>query len=229
MKKILAALVVMASSIWLNANAVELKLDLDLTQYQPAPVGNWYQRDMPNTIRCRAVSGAIGIYTDQFYDGWQIGLGVGNAGRCTSDAMIHNVDDCSVGCGPISHMQGQGTMPFGYLMARKTWGSWFAEGGLYVTRPNYENTNFNWYGPPPTYQVGPLVSHIDHAVKNTPGFGAAVGYTFAKNWSAILKIIPTKSTNTQPDPNGSSGQTYYRPIYSGALGYAASIGVQFSY
>jgi len=209
-------------------SAAEVKIDLDVTQVIPAPVGNWYQKDMPYHLHMTSLSAAIGIYTDRSLDGWQYGGGLGNLGRFTSDAMIHDVDNCLTNCGPISHMQGQGTEPFMFLGARKNWKDWYAEADIYAYRPNYENTNFDWYGGT-NYSVGPIVSHVDHQVVNTIGLGLQIGYDFNQSTSLKLKLIPTKSTNSQTDSASPTGQAYYRPIYSSSLGFAPSIGIEYSF
>jgi hypothetical protein len=213
----------------LPASAYEIAVTSGLTDYQAAPCGNWYQcnADTPHTLRLKALSGSIGVYTGPFAGGWQVGAGIGNAGRFTSDAMIHDVDNCTTGCGPLSHMQGQGSEPFAFAGARKTFGKWFAEGDLYVTRMNYENTNFDWYGGK-NYSVGPIVSHIDHLVANAIGVGAAIGYTFAPGWSAVAKILPTGASNSQYDPVAKQ-MTWYRPVVSSSLGYAPFVGVEYKF
>jgi hypothetical protein len=221
MKNIIIGIIL--SSIYCFAFA-EIEVDLGGIYLIPAPIGNWYQRDMPYTLRTASFTGSIGIY-GEIAESWKIGGGFGYGGRATSDAMIHDVDNCKTNCGQISHMQGQGTLPYEFLMARKTFGKWFTEGGLIVYRPNYENTNFNWYN----WQIGtgPVVSHIDHQVKDTVGVGADVGYNFSDSWAVVLKLLPTKSTN----PNiteGISGN-YYRPIYSSAIGYAPAMTVRYSF
>jgi hypothetical protein len=226
------------------SNAVEIDLDIGATYLIPAPIGNWYQKDMPYTLRTVSLTGSASVWTDkstwdplvcsalvpfatscELVNNWQFGVGVGNAGRATSDAMIHDVDDCSSNCGKVSHMQGQGTEPYFFFMARKSFGSWFAEGGLYVYRPNYENTNFDWYN----WQTGagPVVSHIDHQVRNTVGIGVSLGYRVNEDWAVVAKLVPTKSTNANTT-EGIAGN-YYRPIYSSAFGYAPEIVIQRSF
>lgn len=211
-----------------NSCAYEVKIDLGITQFTPAPVGNWYQANMPYTLRLTSLSGAISVYSDPFAGGYQVGAGIGNAGRVTSDAMIHDVDDCNVNCGPVSHMQGQGTDPFIFVDARKTWGNVFAGVQFYVSRMNYENTNFDWYGGA-GYKVGPIVSHIDHEVKNTPGLGVSIGYQFSEQIAATFKIIPTRAPNSQSDALAPGGSTWYRPVDSSAFGYSPFVGIEYTF
>lgn len=202
----------------------EIVADLGIIKLIPAPIGNWYQQDMPYTLRTTSFTGSIGVY-DDIADTWKLGIGVGYGGRATSDEMIHDVDNCSANCGPVSHMQGQGTLPYAFVMVRKSFGQWFVEGGTVIYRPNYENTNFNWYN----WQTGagPIVSHIDHQVKDTVGVGAAVGYSFSDSWAVVLKLLPTKSTNANTT-EGIAGN-YYRPIYSSSFGYAPALTLQYSF
>jgi len=226
----LLALFLCAIALCGYANALEIKVDIGMTDYLRAPCGNWFQctTTTPYTLRLKSLSGSIGVYTDPFADGWQIGGGLGNAGRFTSDAMIYNIDNCVTNCGPLSHMQGQGDEPFAYIGVRKKIDNWFVEGDLYVTRMSYENTNFDWYGPPPNYRVGPIVSHVDHQVANTLSIGATVGYQFSERFALVGKIIPTHATNSQFDPV-SRQQTWYRPVASSAAGVSPFIGIEYTF
>jgi len=179
-------------------------------------------------LRLNALSGSFGLYTDRAHDGWQFGVGIGNGGRVTSDAMIHDVDNCNANCGPISHMQGQGTDLFAFIDTRKYWGDWFLGAELYLSRMNYENTNYDWYGGQ-NYATGPLVSHIDHQVKSTWGFGLSAGYQWSQTISAVMKILPTAANNSQPDVLAPGGSTWYRPVNSSSIGISPFFGAEYSF
>lgn len=175
------------------ASAQEFKIDLGVTQFSRIENGNWYQEQLPFTLRLTSLSASLAIYTDKDESRWQFGGGYDYIGRATSDAMIYDVDNCHINCGPVSHMQGQGTIPAIFVGARRTMGSWFIEPQLYLTRPHWETTNFDWYGSS-NYSVGPIYSHLNNEVKNTYGIGAAIGYALSKDFSATLKIVPTHSS-----------------------------------
>ena len=226
MKKVTCALL---CALVAPAHAVEIILDAGAIYFTRAPCGNWYQctPSTPYTLRLKSLSGSIGIYTDPFSGGWQVGVGIGNAGRFTSDAMIHNIDNCISGCGPLSHMQGQGSEPFAFIGVRRTIDKWFVEGDLYATRMSYENTNFDWYGLPPNYQVGPIVSHVDHQVVGTVSPGLTVGYQLS-DLAIVGKIIPTHATNSQYDPVAGQ-QTWYRPVASSAAGVSPFVGIEWKF
>lgn len=209
------------SCVAIGAHGYEVKADLGVTQFTQAANGFWYQDGFPHTLRLTSPSASLKLYSDRSADGWQLGIGIDYIGRATSDAMILDADanynantptHCNGPCGPLSHMQGQGTIPALFSVARKTWTNWFVEGGLYVTRPHWETTNFDWYGGP-NNAVGPIYSHLNHEVRNTYDLGAAIGYRFDDTWSAVLKAVPTHATNSQRDPTNPSGVSYYPGIY----------------
>ena len=223
------ALLILSSCCAAPANAVEIIADLGVTHYLSAPCGNWYQCQPTThyTLRLNAVSGSIGLYTDRSIGGWQIGAGFGNGGRVTSDAMIYDVDNCVTNCGPLSHMQGQGTDPYGYIEVRKHWDEWFFGIALYASRMSYENTNYDWYGGV-NYSVGPLVSHIDHDVKTTYNVGLSAGYQLSQSWSIVAKLLPTAANNSQTNPYTGT-PTWYRPVNSSSFGYSPFVGVEYSF
>jgi len=219
MKKLFLA--VALSAVFSNAFAQEVKVDFGVTKFTQVSNGNWYQEGFPYTLRLTSPTASIKIFTDKGESGWQYGLGFDYMGRVTSDAMVLDSDanynansptHCNGPCGPLSHMQGQGTIPSAFLAARKNYSTWFYEVEGYATRPNYENTNYDWYGGP-NNSVGPLVSHIDHQVKTTYGLGLALGYRLTGADSVMFKLIPTEAKNSQSDPLAPSGTAYYKAVY----------------
>jgi len=184
-----------------HVSAQEIKLDLGLTQFTSTANGNWYQKGFPHTLRLTSLSGSIKLYTDK-YDGWQVGIGADYIGRATSDAMVLDDDanynensatHCNGPCGPLSHMQGQGTIPAGLIAVRKSWDKWFVDAALYATRPHWETINYDWYGGP-NNSVGPLVSKMNHAPETVYGIGLSVGYVLDNNLAVVLSVKPTHTS-----------------------------------
>jgi len=219
-----------------SASAYEIKADFGLMKFTPVENGNCYQDGLSHTLRLNQPAASLSIYTDKSKDGYQLGLGFGTERKATTDAMVLNQDSnynansathCNGPCGPLSHMQGEGKVPYTFLLLRKTWMNSFAfgkpiwlEGGPCYTRPSYSNTNWDWYGSnnynakPVVYDAGPIVSHIDHKVEGRTSATAAVGIELTKDISALVRLVPTSASNSQPDPLVPSGQTYYRGDYS---------------
>ncbi|HXA48064.1 MAG TPA: hypothetical protein VNW52_10580 [Burkholderiaceae bacterium] len=216
-----------------QACAAEFKVDLGVTQFTRESCGFWYQCDTPHTLRLTSPSVSLKVYTDKTADGWQIGGGFDEIGGATSDAMIYDCDDygssahpiCNGSKAPLSHMQGQGSIPALFLVARKSYGNWFIEGGVYLTRPRWETTNFDWYGGP-NNTVGPIVSHLNHEIKNTYDLGGAVGYQINEHWGAILKAVPTHAINTQLDSTNPTGVSYFPGIYKA---YSPTLAVEYTF
>jgi len=226
MKNFILAVLFLLSTIC--AHAVEIKIDAGLTDYQAAPCGNWYQctPSTPYTLRLKALSGSIGIYTDQFAGGWQIGGGIGNGGRFTSDAIVCDVD------GPcpawsLSRMQGQGSDPFAFIDLRRTFGDVTLGMQGYDSFMSYDNVNFNWKNVNNQAQA-PVVSRTSHTVKGALGIGLSASYALGNGFSIIGKIIPTSANNSQYDPVAKE-MTWYRPVVSSSLGYAPFVGIEYSF
>jgi hypothetical protein len=184
-----------------SAFAQEIKLDLGLTQFTSTANGNWYQKGFAHTLRLTSLSGALKLYTEK-YDGWQFGIGADYIGRATSDAMVLDDDanynensptHCNGSCGPLSHMQGQGTIPAALIAVRKTWDKWFVDTALYATRPHWETINYDWYGGP-NNSVGPLVSKMNHAPETVYGIGLSVGYVVDSNLAVVFSVKPTHTS-----------------------------------
>jgi hypothetical protein len=213
--------------------AYEVKADAGWTQFTKQSCGFWYQCDAPYTLRLTSLSASLKVYTDKTADGWQLGAGYDYIGRATSDAMIYDCDNygssanplCNGSKAPLSHMEGQGTIPAIFAMVRKSYGDWFVEGGLYVSRPRWETTNFDWYGGP-NNSVGPIYSHLNHEVKNTYDLGGAIGYCMALNWCTILKAVPTHATNSQVDPSNPTGTSYFPGIYKA---YSPTLAIEYTF
>jgi hypothetical protein len=215
------------------ASAVEFKLDAGVTKFTSQSCGFWYQCDAPHTLRLNSLSASLKVYTDKSIDGWQLGAGYDYIGRATSDAMIYDCDNygssanpvCNGSKAPLSHMQGQGTIPAVFAVVRKSFGSWFAEGGLYISRPHWETTNFDWYGGT-NNNVGPIYSHLNHEAKNTYDLGGAVGYQMTDRFALLLKAVPTHATNTQLDSTNPNGVSYFPGIYKA---YSPTLSAEYTF
>ncbi|MDR3480644.1 MAG: hypothetical protein P4L91_08000 [Burkholderiaceae bacterium] len=215
-------ILLIAGCTYTESYAVEIKVDLGITQFTPAPCGNWRQcnADTPYTMQLTSPSGAIGVFTDKSLDGWQFGAGIGYGGEVKVKATIHDVDNCTVGCGPLSQTTGQGADWFGYVEARKNFGKAFVGVDADFSRESWTYCNANWYGGA-NYSVGPIAFCVKHQVKTIPGLGLVAGYDFGPIAVAV-KLIPTAATNSQYDPVAKQ-MTWYRPLDSSQFGYAFSI------
>jgi len=206
--------------------AYEVKVDLGLTQFTPAPCGNWRQcnADTPYTMQLTSLSGAIGVFTSP--DSWQLGVGVGYGGVVKVKATIHDVDNCTTGCGPLSQTSGQGSDWFAYIETRKNFGKAFVGIDVDFSRQSWTDCNSDWYGGP-NYSVGPIAFCDQHQAKIIPGLGLTAGYDFGP-MAALIRLIPTAATNSQYDPV-SKQMTWYRPLDSSKLGYGVFIGFEKSF
>ncbi|MDR3480742.1 MAG: hypothetical protein P4L91_08530 [Burkholderiaceae bacterium] len=211
-----------------GAYAVEIKVDAGILRYTPAPCGNWYQctDSTPYTLRLTALSGSVGVYTDPFASGWQLGGGVGNGGVFSSHATVCDVD------GPcpawsLSYMEGSGSDPYVFVDLRRTLGKLTLGVQAYDSFMSYDNTNYNWHNVNNQSQPA-VVSRTEHAVKGTFGIGLSASYALGNGFSVIGKLIPTAANNSQFDPV-SRQQTWYRPVASSAIGYSPFVGIEYTY
>lgn len=236
MKKLFTLILAIAAMCLVTSDqAQEVKIDLGVTQFSKIENGNWYQNGFAHTLRLTSLSASLKVYTDKSANGWQLGAGYDYIGRATSDAMVLDADAnynqnnpptyCNGPCGPLSHMQGQGTIPALFAVVRKSHGPWFVEGGLYISRPHWETTNFDWYGGP-NNSVGPIYSHLNHEVKTTYDFGGAVGYQMSDRIAVILKAVPTHATNSQVDSTNPTGVSYFPGIYKA---YSPTLAVEYTF
>lgn len=218
---------VLMALVWLSATmsafGTEVEIEGGLTHFTKIANGNWYQEGFPNTEHMTSVTAGLSVLTDKDANGLQYGVIYGNYGEASVESMDLDVDanynpnsptHCNGPCGPLSHLHGQGNIPYFGLELRKT----FDEGMLkdvYVsvsavdTRASWKITNDDWHGPGvPNYKFDTY-----HKVVNTYNLAYAIGYNIQKNMSVAFEFVPTHAPNSQPDPTNPTGTSYFPGIY----------------
>jgi hypothetical protein len=188
-----------------------VSVSLGVTRGNTQPSGIWWQKEYPRTYDSSAPSFTLRV-DNPVADGWSVGVGYAFIGNFHSDALAQGSDPAYAAKAPypLSRWIGSQKQDGMFVVARKTWGNWYAEAGPMLTRTSFSMTVL---GAVPCVEDVPRTclipdySGIKDLYVGTPRqmkveFVGGVGYQVSKNTSVQFNVYPTRIVKPAPEDVG---------------------------